>query len=105
MKKEEAEKIAVEYLENHMFDHNLHIDILPSLCGISPAYFRRIFASVYSTNPQKYIEDKRLSYAKALLENEANDTIGEIARMVGYDDPLYFGKVFKKKYGVSPSQL
>lgn len=96
---------AVTYLENHMFDHNLRIDTLPSLCSISSAYFRRIFLSVYGMTPSKYIEEKRLSYAKSLLENESTDTIGEIAQMVGYDDPLYFGKVFKKKYGVSPSQL
>lgn len=96
---------AVIHLENHIFDHDLRIDTLPALCNISPSYFRKIFSSVYGTNPQNFIEDKRLTYAKSLIENDATDTISEIAEMVGYNDPLYFGKVFKKKYGVSPSRL
>lgn len=96
---------AIIYLNAHVFDRSLRIDSLYSLCNISPAYFRRIFHSIYGTNPQKYVEDKRLSYAKSIVEFDDSFTISEISEMVGYNDPLYFGKVFKKKYGLSPSYI
>lgn len=41
--------------------------------------------------------------AQSLLENTEYN-IGEIAEIVGYDNPLYFSRVFKKEYGVSPAQ-
>ncbi|MBQ5777968.1 MAG: AraC family transcriptional regulator, partial [Oscillospiraceae bacterium] len=45
-----------------------------------------------------------LEYAFSLI-NETTYPISEISRMSGYNDPLYFGKVFKNKYGVSPSYV
>lgn len=54
-------------------------------------------------NPQDYITAKRLFHAKSILDSGDFDSIREIALSVGYSDPLYFSKVFKKRYGVSPS--
>ena len=45
----------------------------------------------------------RMVNAQSLLENTEYN-IGEIAEIVGYDNPLYFSRVFKKEYGVSPAQ-
>ncbi len=94
---------AVSYLKLHIYDCNLKAETLPSLCGISGTYFRKIFQANYGTSPQKYILSKRLSHAKAIIESSDFDTVSEIAASVGYSDPLYFSRAFKKKYGVSPS--
>ena len=97
-------KPAVDYINTHFSDSNLKTDTLHCLCGISPAYFRRIFKANLRMSPQKYIEEKRLQYALSLI-NEHTYSISKISKMVGYNDPLYFGKVFKMKYGISPSHI
>ena len=53
-------------------------------------------------SPQKYIQNMRLSQAKPIIDNGDFDTISELAFSTGYNDPLYFSRAFKKKYGVSP---
>ena len=95
---------AVEYLKKHIYNCNLKTDRLHSLCGISDTYFRKIFISRFRTNPQNYIISKRISHAKSIIDSGDYETIKEVAYMVGYSDPLYFGKAFKKMYGVNPSE-
>ncbi len=95
---------AVSYLKSHIYDCSLNIETLHKLCGISGTYFRNIFEAHYGTSPQKYISSKRLSHAKAVMDSGDYGSISEIAVSVGYADPLYFSRAFKKKYGISPSQ-
>jgi len=95
---------AVSYLKKNIYDSSLSAEILPKLCGVSGAYFRKIFAVNFGTSPQKYILRKRLSHAKSIIGSGDFDTISEVALAVGYNDPLYFSRAFKKKYGVSPLQ-
>lgn len=96
---------ALDYLKIHLYDPSLKVDKLSVLCGISDTYFRKIFISRFKTNPQNYITSKRLSHAKSILDSGDFDTVTEVALSVGYSDPLYFGKVFKKFYGVSPGNM
>ena len=94
---------AESYLKNHIYDCSLKTDTLHQLCGISNTYFRNIFISKYGIKPQEYIIQKRLSHARVILESGDFDSVSEVALSVGYNDPLYFGKAFKKMYGASPS--
>ncbi len=96
---------AVEYLKLHLFDCTLKIDNLHRLCCISDTYFRKIFLSRFALSPKDYVIIKRISHAKSIIESGDFDTINEVAQMVGYSDPLYFSKAFKKIYGVSPSNV
>lgn len=95
---------AVSYLKSHIYDCDLNIEKLHNLCGISGTYFRDIFEAHYGTSPQKYISSKRLSHAKAVIDSGDYSSISEISVSVGYSDPLYFSRAFKKKYGMSPLQ-
>lgn len=95
---------ALYYIDENLSDPDLKTDMLHSLCGISQAYFRRIFNANVGLTPQKYIEEKRLEYAMCIIK-EHEYPISVVAEMSGYNDPLYFGKVFKKKYGISPSYV
>lgn len=96
---------AVNYLKSHMFDCSLKIDCLHSLCGVSDTYFRKIFISNFGMSPRQYVQSIRMNQAKSIMDNQDFDTIGEIAESVGYKDPLYFSRVFKNKYGISPSNI
>ena len=81
------------------------MDELHKLCGVSNAYFRRIFIARFGMSPKKYVVGKRLSYAKSIIDSGEFSTVKELALLVGYKDPLYFGKVFKKHYGASPINI
>lgn len=96
---------SIAYLEQHIFDPGLTIAEIVACSGISETYFRRIFLSIYGQSPKQYIQSKRLSQAQAILESGDFTTIQSVAAQVGYDDPLYFSRAFKRKYGVAPSEL
>ncbi len=95
---------AVEYLKNHIYDSSLTTANLHTLCGVSNTYFRKIFISRFGVTPSEYIITKRLSHAKSIIDSGEFDTIKELALSVGYNDPLYFGKAFRKMYGFPPSE-
>lgn len=94
---------AVEYLKKHIYDGELKINKLYALCGVSDTYFRRIFLARFGMTPSEYITAGRLSYAKIIIESNEYATLKEVAELVGYNDPLYFSKAFKKFYGYPPS--
>jgi len=48
---------------------------------------------------------KRISKATSLIESGDYNTISEVALAVGYSDPLYFSRAFKKINGTSPSDI
>ncbi len=96
---------AVLYLKNNMFNSNLKAEKLHLLCGISNTYFRELFFLRFKTTPKEYIVLKRISHAKSIIDCGDFTTVKELAQAVGYKDPLYFGKAFKKIYGISPSSL
>ena len=94
---------ALEYLERHIFDPKLRISTLYTLCGVSDTYFRRMFQARFGIAPKRYIMERRLTQAKAILDSGEFESINEVAQLTGFDDPLYFSKVFRNKYGYPPS--
>lgn len=67
-------------------------------------YLCRLFRLELSTTPHKYLTDLRLQAAADALRSAQSSSMTEIARMCGYSDPLYFSRMFKKKYGLSPRE-
>ena len=96
---------AVDFLKKNIYNVNLTIDELHKLCGVSNTYFRKIFISKFGTNPKNYVMEKRISHAKSIIDSGEFTTARELAESVGYKDSLYFSKVFKAHYGVSPVQM
>ena len=95
---------AINYLKKHIFDSSLSAETLHLLCGVSDTYFRKIFIANFNTTPQKYIISKRLSQAMSVIDSGHFSTVSDLAISVGYRDPLYFSRAFRKKYGLSPSE-
>ncbi|MBE6651474.1 MAG: AraC family transcriptional regulator [Ruminococcaceae bacterium] len=93
---------AIKYLQRHIYDCDMRINELHLMCGISHTYFRQIFIAKFGMSPKNYVQSKRFSYAKSIIDSGEFSTVKELAALVGYKDPLYFGKVFKQHYGVSP---
>jgi YesN/AraC family two-component response regulator len=69
----------------------------------SSAYFSKLFKQCFQRNFIHYLTDIRIQAAKDLMWN-TELTIREIGEKVGYKDPNYFTKVFRKIVGESPSE-
>ncbi|MFE5321576.1 helix-turn-helix domain-containing protein [Paenibacillus sp. NPDC056579] len=65
-------------------------------------YIGQIFSKYAGLTIRNYIQQLRIQSAKYLLLESLPD-IRNIAEQVGYDDPLYFSKIFKKFEGISPT--
>ena len=79
------------------------MDFLARNLAISKNYLCKIFHDSTGKTPIEYLIDLRMETARKRL-TQSNDTVSEIAKTVGYRDPLYFSKEFRKKYGRSPVQ-
>jgi AraC family transcriptional regulator of arabinose operon len=91
---------AIDY-----FNENSHADIsienYAKRCNMSCCWFIRTFRNYTGTTPAQYITNIRINKAKNLL-NTGSFTITEVSNLVGYDNPLYFSRIFKKNVGVAP---
>ena len=67
-------------------------------------YLCRLFHLELNTTPHKYLTELRLQSAADALRISPGSSMSEIARMCGYSDPLYFSRMFKKRFGVSPRE-
>lgn len=101
-------KYVVEQILNYFEDHykeKISLDQIASNMYLSPFYISRIFKSETGEAPIRHLINIRLEKAYELLEKGWNGSIQEAAACVGYDDAYHFSKLFKKRYGVSPSQV
>lgn len=94
-------KPAVDIMNSNYFKNDLTIEKLSELCGISVAYFRRIFTEKFGISPKEYIINLRIDYAKKLLLSE-QFSVSEIAEMCGYAEPCHFSREFSKRTGTPP---
>ncbi|MBB6108638.1 AraC-like DNA-binding protein [Mucilaginibacter lappiensis] len=92
-----------EYLEkNYANPINLH-DIC-TMFGINDFKLKNGFREIFQTSVIGFVINKRLEASLTLLA-ERNLNISEIAYQTGYSSPQHFSKSFKRKYGISPSQI
>lgn len=72
--------------------------------GLVPSYLSKLFTNYKGMSPAKYLVSLRMKRAKELLEAQPRLLMKDIAALIGYQDPLYFSKLFKKETGVWPSE-
>jgi len=93
---------AVEYIEAH-FSEDITLEQLAELTGVSLQHFCRVFRAQTGMRPMEYLARKRVSEAKRLLSSTGS-SIAEIAELTGYRDPTYFGSVFRRYEGTTPTE-
>lgn len=71
--------------------------------GTSVSHLHRLFKDALGTSPLRYAREHLIAQAKDALGNTTL-SCQEIAKRLGYDDPLYFSAVFKRITGVSPRE-
>lgn len=92
-----------EYLFYHMSE-KITLKALSEAIKLSPNYLSYLFKEIRGINLFEYIQAKKIEQAKELLATTSLN-ITEIAALVGFQDPFYFSKTFKKLAGRSPSQF
>ncbi|MBQ8297820.1 MAG: helix-turn-helix domain-containing protein [Ruminococcus sp.] len=96
----EIERAAHYFNEN--YSSQINIEDYAKSRHMSACWFIRSFRQILKVTPMQYILSLRMANAQSLLENTEYN-ITEIAEAVGYDNPLYFSRLFRKHVGVSPS--
>ena len=98
---EQIERAAAYFNEN--YNTKISIDDYAESLHISTNWFIHNFKQYVGMSPAQYILSLRMVNAQSLLERTTYN-IKEISEIVGYENPLYFSRVFKKEIGKSPAQ-
>jgi len=96
----------INIAKNHFRDHyneDISIEQYAASRNMSTSWFGKSFTSIVGRPPKQYILDLRIRNAQLLLET-TDSTVAEIARIVGYENPMYFSRQVRKAEGVSPMQ-
>ena len=92
-----------KYLEEQ-FATQITSAVLQERFGFVPIYLRSIFREHYECTPNEYLQRLRLKKAKELLSAVPEISLKKIAEEIGYQDSMYFSKIFKKQEGMAPSE-
>lgn len=96
-------KKAIAVVENNIGDPLFGIEKMAEEIGMSRSSLQRRIKSSTGFPPSELIRNIRLRKAALMLKNKS-DSISQISFLVGFDDPSYFTKSFKKQFGVPPSE-
>lgn len=105
-KKEEQETnliaIAKDYID-HNYQNEISLDETSRQINISPYYFSKLFKEEIGQSFIEYVTGIRMDKAKELL-TRTDKSMKEICNAIGYADPNYFSRTFKKNVGVTPTE-
>jgi AraC-like DNA-binding protein/mannose-6-phosphate isomerase-like protein (cupin superfamily) len=93
---------AVRYVEQH-FREPLTLAQVAAVAHLSPNWFSQQFRRTTGDSFQSYLKRRRLQFARALL-GSTELGVTEVAHAAGFNDLSYFGRAYRRQYGVPPSQ-
>ena len=95
-------KNSISYIHKNIIK-NLSIKELAKKENMSISLYRGLFHKTTGVSPQEYIIISKLTYACELIR-QTDLGIKEVSWKVGYQDQLYFSRIFKKRFGLTPSE-
>jgi two-component system response regulator YesN len=95
---------AVHYVQQHYNEHIIS-DAMARICGMSASSFSSAFSKSYGVTFQEFLLRYRVKRACAQLKSPDKLQISDIAYSVGFSDPSYFTRVFRRYIGVTPSEF
>ena len=94
---------AISYF-NENYTEEINIKEYATARHMSASWFIRNFKTITKLSPLQYIINLRITNAKALLIN-TDHPISKIASVVGFENALYFSRIFRKHTGMSPIEF
>ncbi|WP_438349357.1 AraC family transcriptional regulator [Paenibacillus sp. FA6] len=91
---------TLEFLHNH-YSEDISLENHADNLGLDRKHLSSIFKKALDVPPRQYLLHYRMNKACELLSS-GKFTVGEVARSVGYQDPLLFSRMFKKVIGIPP---
>ena len=88
---------------NQNLSSDISLEQMAEYTNVSSFYLSKLFKEEKGVTFINFITDKRLEEAQKLLK-ETNLSIKEITAKIGYNDQNYFSRIFKNKYGITPSE-
>ena len=95
------QQIKLYIMENSQ--QNISLEMLSDKVGLSPIYISKMFKEKFGINYIEYLTECRIEKAKKMLA-DPEKSIKEITLEIGYHEPNYFSKVFKKMCNVTPRE-
>ena len=93
---------AMRYIREN-YSRDISLDEVSQEVNISPYYFSKLFKDSTDQNFIEYLTNLRMEKARELLLT-TESSMKEICVAVGYADPNYFSRIFKKNTGVTPTE-
>ncbi|WP_319560673.1 response regulator [Marispirochaeta sp.] len=93
--------LVVKYINEHI-DKEITLEKIAQEVYLTPNYIGHIFKETIGVNFNEYVTQVRIEHARKLLKKPENK-VYDVSLMVGYKNPHYFTKLFKKYTGVTPS--
>lgn len=90
-----------QHLDRHFRERIEEAD-MARLCCMSPAHFSRMFKQEFNIGFQDYLTCRRMEAAMRMLQ-ESSAPVSTVAYSMGYRDPSYFARAFRRHFGISPS--
>lgn len=91
---------VISYMHKH-YSEDVELDFYARMAYISTGRFIHLFKEIMGVSPYSYILKIRMERAAEFLAL-SDSSVAEVAAKVGFKDPLYFSKAFKKSFGMSP---
>lgn len=96
---QQVENDILKHYPDCTYDLNAYLGSLP----FNTEHLKKMFKKETGLTPLQYLTNKRLESAASTLSTYlGRGNVSETARMCGFSDPLYFSRLFKRKYGISP---
>lgn len=92
-----------EYIEQNFSNSALRLEDVAQANFISTQYLCSVYKKATGNTVGDYIFDVRMRHAQKLIKDDQRN-VTAISEACGYEDPNYFGKCFRKKYGITPKQ-
>jgi len=94
--------LATDYIQAN-YSKNIQLDDIAAAACLSKFHFLRLFKQVNKVSPYQYIQDMRIKKASHYLTT-TNESIADIAALLGYENSNSFSRIFKQRTGVYPTQ-
>jgi AraC-like DNA-binding protein len=91
------------FIEQHISDSNLKIEDMAETVNMGRTVFYEKIRELVGVSPSDFLRQVRMERARQLVA-KSRMSIAEVAYAVGFTDPKYFSKCFKKETGMTPSE-